>query len=212
MADFRHGSNDWHAVVPVRAGLNRLRIEAVDCVGRTLATALDLTPEPLAAVAPGTSWATWGAAPWMASQPGCPFNGTAQDSRAQFVLLAGELAAAGIPGGAKLMDLHLHCTSNPVDPATRMGSTRVRNLRVRMQHTALATSTVLVADGWSTVCAVSSLVPAEGEWQVLPFDPPFLWNGRDHLLVDLTRDDTVNQTNGGDLELQTGLPSRMVAG
>lgn len=99
-----------------------------------------------------------------------------------------------------------------MDPDTGLGSTRVRNLRVRMQHTALAASTGLVADGWSMVYAVSSLVPAEGEWRVLRFDQPFVWNGRDHLLVDLTRDDTVNQAGWGDMELRTGLSSRMVVG
>jgi len=200
-------SNDWSAAVPVKPGPNRVTVTASDPSGRTGTVTVDFTTLPLAEITAGTPAAHWGAAPIFPpagtpTDPADPFNTTAQDGRAQFLVLASELLTSGVAVGASLQEIHLHCDVN---------GSPLQNVRVRVQGTSSATSTAFVSGGWTTTCGPLTVAPAGGSWCTLTFAVPFVWNGTDNLFFDVSRDDSANGSLGG-LLLQTGLSSRMTAG
>lgn len=134
---------------------------------------------------------------------GDPHNCTYKGSQAQFVILASELQSAGLPSGARLADMHLHCVGS--------GALVIRSLHIRLKHTSSPTSTNFKSDGWTEVYSTSGCVPAN--WHTCSFLDPFTWNGKDNLLVDLSRYDSTKQNNAcANMYMQSDPSSRMIAG
>ena len=190
--------NDWSALVPVAPGPNHVKVTASDPSGRMGTAEVDFTPKHLAGISPGIPGAFWG----TTGDPGDPFNQMTQDSRAQFIVLASDLTVAGVPAGVSLGELHLHCDLNQ--------NGLLQNVRVRMQATSSAALTDFVTGGWTLTSGPISFTPSSGSWVILGFSTPFVWNGTDNLLVELSRDDGGTGPVGG-LFVQTGLTARMVA-
>ena len=67
-----------------------------------------------------------------------PFNTLYHDSRTQFVILASELASAGLIPTEPITSIQLHCWSVH-------GRPNLRNFRVRLKHTSNTTSTSTVS-------------------------------------------------------------------
>ncbi|MDQ7778247.1 MAG: C10 family peptidase [Planctomycetota bacterium] len=154
--------------------------------------------EELAAGAGGMLWGNG------SLNPEDPFNTYYEDSRAQTVILASELSAAGLTPSAKIVQLGLHCYQ-------KHGRPNLADFRIRMQHTASSTCTSFTASDWTDVFGPTGVVTTTGEWTMFNFTTPFTWNGTSNIYIDLTRDDNEWLTNGG-MYVRTGLPNRTFAG
>ncbi|MDQ7778636.1 MAG: C10 family peptidase [Planctomycetota bacterium] len=154
-----------------------------------------------AEITAGTGGQLWGNG---ANNPEDPFNTYYHDSRSQTVILASELTAAGMTPNASIVQLRLRCYQVH-------GRPNLKSFRIRLQHTASATSTALVSAGWTEVFGPTDVVTTAGQWMFFMFSTPFVWNGGDNIYVDLTRDDTAWANNGG-MYVRTGLTNRTFAG
>jgi hypothetical protein len=153
-------------------------------------------PWEITAGAGGNTWGTG------VTNNGDPFNTYWHDERAQFVILASELIAAGASAG-NLTGIDLRCFEVPGQD--------VIAFRVRLQQTAATTSTAYVAGGWTDVYGPTNLTVATftaGSWKNFTFGVPFVWDGVSNILVDLSTD-SAEWVSGGGMYARTGLVNRL---
>jgi len=187
--------NNWTAVVPVVPGLNTVHVVASDASGLTASDTSTLTPAPLATVSPGvpgTAWYDWDDPVYVEKEA----------VRAQWVVLASELAAAGMVPGARITQVHLHVQGLYGD---------VPGLGLALQGGAWTTSTAFVSTGWTTTAYPQPPTGQSGSWLVLGFTSTATWNGTDNLLFDFSRVGGGPGGPYGGLLLRAGLPSRMAS-
>jgi hypothetical protein len=105
------------------------------------------------------------------------------DERSQVIYLKDEI---GLP--RLITEMALHVGIPPGQP--------LRNWTVRMQHTDRAAYDDVndlpgqfLTEGWTTVYRHD--MPSQSGWVTLPFDEPFEYNGRDHLLIDFSYNNSV---------------------
>ena len=95
----------------------------------------------------------------------------------QSVYTKAELNAAGVYGPVQILGLGFD--------VHEASSIPLPNFIVRLMHTtATNVQNWLGPEGLVTVCNKDIFLPEAGEWNLLVFHTPFLWNGEDNLLVD----------------------------
>ncbi|MEM0997792.1 MAG: peptide-N-glycosidase F-related protein [Bacteroidota bacterium] len=111
------------------------------------------------------------------------------DARSQMLWTASELSSAGLNSG-DISGLRLN--------ALTVGSP-LRDLKIRMRHTNLAALSTSAYEnaGFTLVYDQNTLLSAG--WNKLAFTAPFVWNGTDNVLIDISYD---NSTPGTDNVLQ----------
>lgn len=105
------------------------------------------------------------------------------DARSQVIYLKEEIGLSRL-----ITEMALHVGSLPGQP--------LRNWTIRMQHTDRAAYDDVndlpgqfLTDGWTTVYRHD--LPSQSGWVTLVFDEPFDYNGRDHLLIDFSYNNSV---------------------
>lgn len=147
------------------------------------------------------------------SSAACPINITFKSLHGQSVYTAAELNALGVVGPAYITGLAFWVDNSPIHS--------LPDFMIRMKHT-----TDTNATNWQgvsemvTVFSSDNYMPAAGDWDMLNFQTPFLWNGTRNIVVDtafglteawnwsgtvryssmsngyrMTRDDYLDQTN-----------------
>jgi len=187
--------NNWTAVVPVVPGLNTVHVVASDPSGLTASDSSTLTPALLATVSPGVPGTAW-------TDFDDPVFVEKEAARAQWVVLASELAAAGMVPGARITQVQLHVQGLHMD---------VPGLGLLVQGGTWTALTSFVSTGWTANAYPKPATGQSGSWLLLAFTSTVTWNGTDNLLFDFSR---VGGGPGGPyaaLLLRSGLPSRMVS-
>jgi hypothetical protein len=117
---------------------------------------------------------------------GFPFGASQPVSRSQFLWKASELTAAGLSAG--------DITGLQFNLQTLGGA--MRNLTIRMQHTALdsLTNLTFTSTGFTTVYTQNTSFSSTG-WNSVQFTNPFNWNGTSNILVEITYDNTTLLSN-----------------
>lgn len=180
------------------------RVRAHDAAGNSSDTAsTQIRTSILTELAYGDGEGVWG---WGADNPEDPFNTSRADARAQFVILAAELKAAGLDTDDSITEIRFQYSQ-----ASGLGN--VPLLYVRMKHTTQTVSTAFDSSGWTPVFVGTEVAGTAGQWVILALQSAFSWNGVDHLLVDVARDGT-SFAPGGGIFVRTGLSlkHRMYAG
>jgi photosystem II stability/assembly factor-like uncharacterized protein len=97
----------------------------------------------------------------------------------QMLITAAELSALGMTSGSRISALSISLV-------TANSSYTLQNLRIKMQHTALATLSTFITAGWTTLRTPASYTPVTG-WNLIGFDTgaTFTWNGTSNLLVEI---------------------------
>lgn len=110
------------------------------------------------------------------SEAASPINTFFRSLRSQTVYTRQELNDTGIYG------------SYPID---RLGyfvvdasQHSLTNFLVRMKHTEAEDASQHLDGPYQTVYQVNNYVPQQGYWDILTLTEPFVWNGRDNLLID----------------------------
>lgn len=105
-----------------------------------------------------------------------PLGASRPDSRTQMLWRASELTTAGLSAGdISGLRFNVQTAGSPL-----------RNLKIRMRHTnktALATNDY-ENDGFSEVYHLHTAITAG--WNKLAFTSPFVWNGTDNIIVDIS--------------------------
>jgi hypothetical protein len=187
--------NNWTAGVPVAPGLNSIRVVASDPSGLTASDTSTLTPASLATVSPGvagTAWADWDDPVFVEKEA----------ARVQWVVLASELAAAGMVPGARISQVHFHVQGLYAD---------VPGLGLAVQGGAWTTSTAFVSTGWTATAYPKPSTGQSGSWLLLGLTSTVTWNGTDNLLFDFSRVGGGPGGPYGTLLLRAGLPARMAS-
>lgn len=126
-------------------------------------------------------------------QSGYPISTWYHDNRYQAVYLASDLTAAGVIPNSIINGIGFRCAEVP-------GQATLSNVRIRMQHTTLDTSTSFVTTGW-TLCYGPANHPSSsftvGQWWTLMFSTPFMWNGTSNILLEYTNDNSAYTLGGG---------------
>lgn len=112
-----------------------------------------------------------------------PYKTGWHDGRAQYLILASELTAAGATAG-DITALAFDVTS-PQDP--------MNNANVRIAHTSLTSLTNFVSTGFTT-CWSGNHTPTTG-WNTHTFTSNFTWDGVQNIIVEYCFDNTAWTTN-----------------
>lgn len=115
-----------------------------------------------------------------------PFGAALPVSRSQFLWNASELTAAGVVAG-DITGLQFYIQS--------MGG-MMRNLTIRMQHTALdsLTNATFTASGFTTVYSQNTQMNATG-WNSLQLSTAFNWDGVSNVLIEIVYDNLQASTD-----------------
>lgn len=105
-----------------------------------------------------------------------PLNIYYRSNRSQFVYTVEEFNAAGIYGEFPITQFGFHIHTAPANP--------LQDFKIRVAHTTRRDASAHISDSLTTVYRVNNYSPTPGDWDLLVFDPPFVWNGVDNLLVD----------------------------
>jgi hypothetical protein len=113
-----------------------------------------------------------------------PLGALYHDARTQVILLPEELG-----GAARLTALALEVASVP--------GQALSNWTIRLQHTTRAaySEAAWEAEGWTTVYRNDEAIQGPG-WATFLFDQPFLYDGTNGLMVDLSFNNASYTTNG----------------
>lgn len=110
-----------------------------------------------------------------------PIDGYFQTFRYQVVYTASELTAAGMPANNEITSLGFSINGD-------YGGGNLLGYTIKMGHT---TATNSAAHNSATTTTVKNsfsynpTVTAEGSFDMITFDVPFLWNGTDNILIDI---------------------------
>ncbi|NLK50467.1 MAG: fibronectin type III domain-containing protein, partial [Candidatus Cloacimonetes bacterium] len=106
-----------------------------------------------------------------------PLNICNNSTHGQLIYTAAEMNAAGVTGPALITGLGFDLVTAPALP--------MPDFIVRMKHTSAVNGNVWQdATGLVTTYTNPSYMPTAGEWTMVEFHTPFLWNGVDNILVD----------------------------
>ncbi len=105
-----------------------------------------------------------------------PINIYFTSLRSQTVYTAEEIRNAGITTGVQLSGLGYYIEDSPDHP--------LRNWLIRMRHTSSSSVRNHIEGPYHIAYSRAEYQPQEFVWDVLDFDDPFEWNGRDNILVD----------------------------
>jgi len=128
---------------------------------------------------------------------GFPFNTYWHDMRMEAIYLASELTTTGLYPSSQITAIQLKVSQLP--------GRDLENVRIRMQHTTASVHSGSYATSGYTDCYGPTLlsltavppVMTVDQWTTFTFTTPFVWNGTDNLLVDITHDNTAYVSGGG---------------
>lgn len=115
-----------------------------------------------------------------------PFGAAVPVSRSQYLWKASELAAAGVvPGDITGLQFYIQSLGG-----------MMRNLTIRMQHTALdsLTNATFTATGFTTVYSQNTQMNATG-WNSLQLSSAFNWDGTSNILIEIVYDNLTASTD-----------------
>ncbi len=128
-----------------------------------------------------------------------PYKTFYMDGRAQYLVLASELAALGVTGGGEISSLAFEVATAAAQTMNaftiNMGGTTTTQM----------TSTFQPNGGMTTV--FSSTVAAVAGWNVHTFTTPFIWNGSDNILIEICYDNSSYTSNSSVYYTTTSFPS-----
>jgi hypothetical protein len=105
-----------------------------------------------------------------------PINIEARSLRGQFVYTAAELQNAGIIHGTPINSLGFYIAQAPLYPLT--------NFHIRLKHTTNTSPTNHDNGPFEMTHIITSYVPVAGNWLMIDFNTPFIWNGTSNILID----------------------------
>ena len=105
-----------------------------------------------------------------------PINIFYRSLRSQTVYTVAELNAAGIFGSNEMMSIAYYVTGLPNLP--------LPNFTIRVKHTMANDASAHDNGPFELVYQNASYMPVVGEWNMLAFTTPFVWNGVDNILID----------------------------
>jgi len=127
-----------------------------------------------------------------------PFQGGNKRSKAQFIITASELSAAGLVGNRQI-------TALAWNVVTKASTAAYTGFTISMANTATANlNSGLVSTSMTQVYSNNYTVPGTG-WQTITFTTPFTWDGTSNILVQACFDNG-NTTSGVDVLQSTLTP------
>lgn len=118
-----------------------------------------------------------------------PINIWYRSLRGQMVYTADEINAAGYNGQGLIGEIGFYVTQTP--------AYSLPNFLVRMKHTTATDASSHDNGPFETVYSVTQYTPEAGDWDMLPLDEPFHWNGIDNILIDTAFAPVTNYDQSG---------------
>jgi hypothetical protein len=120
---------------------------------------------------------------------GMPYNTYYHDQRYDFLLLKGDLIAAGINAGSVISGLGLYCSAT--------SGMAISNFYIRSQQTASTTYTSWLTSGWTTNYYSAGIgTPSSGSWYDYTFSTNITTTSN-NLAFNISRDNTSWSGSGG---------------
>ena len=117
-----------------------------------------------------------------------PYGNYWYGSKEQYLILASEMTALGMPGGPISSIAFNVSALNAVPPLT--------GFYIKMAHTTLATlGTSFITSGLMSNYTTTSYMPVVG-WNTHTFQTPFVWNGVDNIIIEVCFNNTGYVING----------------
>ena len=108
-----------------------------------------------------------------------PFSTVWEDNRIQYLYLASEMAAAGMPP-SNILSIGFNITV--------LGNPNPTNVNISIDTTSLTTLSSLQT-GLTNVFSAATLTPTIG-WNAYTCSAPFVWNGTNNIVVEVCRDNS----------------------
>jgi hypothetical protein len=105
-----------------------------------------------------------------------PINIESRSLRGQFIYTANELKNAGMMQGTNIYSLGFYIAQSPLYPLT--------NFQIRLKHTSNSLPTSHDNGPFDMIHTIASYAPVAGDWQMIEFSTPFVWDGMSNLLID----------------------------
>ncbi|MDZ4182369.1 MAG: choice-of-anchor D domain-containing protein, partial [Candidatus Cloacimonadaceae bacterium] len=123
-----------------------------------------------------------------------PINNTYKSIHGQSVYSASELNNLGVFGPINITGMGFNVGTAPNEA--------LPNFRIRMKHTTASNSQAWhTAEELQTVYTAALYMPIAGDYNMLTFNTPFLWNGTDNILIDTAFGMLTNWTQSGTLQI-----------
>ncbi len=122
-----------------------------------------------------------------------PLNIYFRSNRSQFVYTAEEFNTEGIYGEFPITQFGFFVEGEPDHNLT--------DFTIKLAHTTQTDVTQHFSDSLTTVFSHASYSPSAGEWDMLTFDEPFVWNGQDNLIVDTSFDPVASWSATGQIRV-----------
>ncbi len=127
-----------------------------------------------------------------------PYKTFYMDGRAQYLVLASEIAAMGVAGGGEISSLAFDVvTAFPLS---------MNAFEIKMGGTNITQMTSAFQPSPTTVVFSSAYVAVTG-WNVHTFTTPFIWNGADNILIEVCFDNNSYTSNSSVHYTTTTFPS-----
>jgi hypothetical protein len=105
-----------------------------------------------------------------------PYGNYYWGSKEQYLILASEMTALGMPGGP-ISSLAFNVSAlNSVPPLT--------GFYIKMGHTPITALSAFITTGLNSVYTTTSYMPVVG-WNTHTFQTPFVWNGVDNVVIEV---------------------------
>lgn len=104
-----------------------------------------------------------------------PVNIDSRRQVSQTVYTAAELNAAGITGPATINQMGYFITNIPIY--------NIPGYTIQMKHTTATNAGGNLNGGYTTVKNAFTYNPGQGDWDMIPLDVPFLWNGTQNIAI-----------------------------
>jgi PKD repeat protein len=111
-----------------------------------------------------------------------PYKTFYMDGRAQYLILASEMAALGVVGGGQINSLAF----DVVTPAAQV----MNGFTIKMGGTQVTSMTTTFQPNTNMVTVYNSNYTAVTGWNVHTFTTPFIWNGSDNILIEICFDNS----------------------
>lgn len=128
-----------------------------------------------------------------------PINTYFKSLRSQTVYTAQEMSEEGIEHPTAITQMGYYVVGSPAYD--------LPNFTIRMKHTDANDASIHDDGPFEIVFQTESYSPSAGDWDLLEFDEPFIWNGVDNLLIDTVFSPTTGWDASGQVrifELENG--------
>ena len=122
-----------------------------------------------------------------------PVNISSRSVRSQFVLTTEELNEIGLVGSQELTHFAFYVTDAPLHPLPQYS--------IRITHTTFADASTHEFGPWENTTTIQSLILDSNTWNHFKLTEPFIWNGEQNILFDVSFEPVPEADDSGQIRV-----------